>query len=86
MAVDDGSLVIEKNLKLESETDKEILQEDMNDYLDDLLHLCMGHCENWVRASRSGWGANGPFAERIVIDPEENQGHAPQPVVPVSQR
>lgn len=47
MAVDDGSLVVKKNLKLEVANDKEIQQEDMEDHWGDLLNLCTGHCEKW---------------------------------------
>lgn len=47
LAVDDGNLVVKRKLKLDLETDKEICQEDIDDYFDDLLKLCSGHCEKW---------------------------------------
>jgi hypothetical protein len=49
MAVDDGSLVVKKNLKLETETDEEIKQEDMDDYCSRSVR---DTARNGVRASR----------------------------------
>lgn len=45
MAVDDGTLVVKKDLKIEAEG--EISQEDAEEYFEELLELCSGHCEKW---------------------------------------
>lgn len=45
LAVDDGNLVIKKNLKIE--TDKELNEDNIGEYWDELLKLCTGHCEKW---------------------------------------
>lgn len=45
MAVDDGTLVVKEELKLKAEG--EISQEDAEEYFEELLELCSGHCEKW---------------------------------------
>lgn len=47
LAVDNGELVIKRKLKLEAKTQKEITQKDAEDYFDELMELCSGHCEKW---------------------------------------
>ena len=48
MAVDDGYLVVKKNLTLQIDSKKkELKQKDLDKYWDKLLELCTGHCEKW---------------------------------------
>lgn len=44
LAVDDG-LIIKKNLKIDIK--EEINENNVEDYYEDLLKLCTGHCEKW---------------------------------------
>jgi hypothetical protein len=46
MAVDDGSLIIKKELKTKV-SKQNLTQKDFDLVYDDLLKLCEGHCEKW---------------------------------------
>lgn len=47
LCVDDGHLVVKKDLKLDADSKKELEQKDLEDHWEGLLELCTGHCEKW---------------------------------------
>lgn len=65
MCVDDGSLEVKKNLKLDHEG--ELTQDNIGEVWDELLELCSDHCEKWgpsiaVRAGNQ-WVICGAYSD-----------------------
>jgi len=65
LASDNGELKIKKNLKIDADEEEEIT--DLENYEDQLLELCEGHCEKWggsiaVRIGKQ-WAICGAYSD-----------------------